>query len=227
MVGAALRRVTMNPNLAYVCASLSRRVYDDAPDLAGLGHRLLGRYDRGGTQAFLSTDGVRVFLAFRGTEPERSEDLITDLRYVKTDFPGGGRVHKGFLRAFTWVEHYIEDALEELNQPLIFTGHSLGAALALLAAAMWRPRAVYLFGCPRAGNRAFVKRIACPVHRFENRGDLVTHIPPPTSLLQAVYSLAHFRWPTLYRHAGRRIRLSGLGHGSDAYERAAARRTDR
>ncbi len=205
--------------LVQVCASLSRRAYDVNPNFAGLGHELLATFDRFGTQAFLTTDGLRAFLTFRGTEPTSPRDLISDLRYVKTDFPGGGRVHLGFLRAFECVSEAIEASLPSL--PLIIDGHSLGAALALEGAATWKTEAVYLYGCPRVGNRAFIDRITCPVFRFENRADLVTYIPPPTSLLQVVYSLVNLRRPTLYRHAGKRIRLSGLGHRSAAYEAAA------
>lgn len=208
----------MDP-LAQVCASLSRRAYDDNPDFAGLGFDLLATFDRFGTQAFLITDGIKVILVFRGTEPDEPTDLISDVCYVKTDFPGGGRVHLGFERAFERVSEAIGASLPSI--PLIIVGHSLGAALALEGAATWKTEAVYLYGCPRVGNRAFVKRITCPVFRFENHADLVTHIPPPTSFLQVAWSLAHWRRPTLYRHAGKRIRLSGLGHRSAAYEAAA------
>ena len=208
-------------SLAHTCAYLSRQAYSDAPDLRRMGQTLVDRYDNGGTQAFISTSESHLFLVFRGTE--EIADIKADLRYVKVDFPGGGRVHVGFYTAFRKVEDAIAAGLKKhQDKPWIFTGHSLGAALALLAAATWKPEAVYMYGCPRMGNKAFVGTIDYPVRRFENRGDVVTRLPPPTSPLQIWYSLTHGRRPTLYRQAGKRVRLSGFGHRASAYEAATA-----
>ncbi len=155
----------------------------------------------------------RLFLVFRGTE--EIADIKSDFRYVKTDFPDGGRVHEGFLGAFREVADAIgNDLKDHTGKTWIFTGHSLGAALALLAAA------AYLYGCPRVGNKAFVDRIQCPVRRFENRADVVTKLPPPTSPLQAWHSLTHGRLPSLYRHAGKQVSFAGFGHRARTYEAA-------
>ena len=37
---------------------------------------------------------------------------------------------------------------------MLYTGHSMGDALAILAASLRRPRAVYTFGAPRMGDAA-------------------------------------------------------------------------
>jgi triacylglycerol lipase len=74
-----------------------------------------------------------------------------------------------------------------VNKPLYITGHSLGAALATLAAvdiaAHYRPRTmeVYTFGGPRVGDPyfAFAHNGLVPVHqRIFNDNDLVVHLPP-------------------------------------------------
>ncbi len=208
--------------LAHICAYLSRQAYADAPELRKIGQTLVARYDRNGTQAFISTESAplnngRMFLVFRGTE--EIADILADLRYVKTSFYGGGRVHEGFNHALGQVFNGLQVVMDDHpDRQWIFTGHSLGAALALLAAATWKPATAYLYGCPRVGNRAFVRAIECPIHRFENRGDVVTRLPPPTSPLQIWHSLTHGRRPTLYRQAGKRVRLAGFGHRARAYE---------
>ena len=65
------------------------------------------------------------------------------------------------------------------------TGHSLGAALATVAANLLcadQPgglgiRGLYTYGSPRVGDNGFGRRITVPVYRFRNNTDLVTHVP--------------------------------------------------
>ncbi|XP_058104291.1 phospholipase A1-Ibeta2, chloroplastic-like [Magnolia sinica] len=80
------------------------------------------------------------------------------------------------------LEHYKGEPLS-----ITVTGHSLGAALALLAAdeistcaAQVPPIAVFSFGGPRVGNRGFanrVKRNGVKVLRIVNSQDLITRVP--------------------------------------------------
>ena len=66
-----------------------------------------------------------------------------------------------------------------LDLPLFMAGHSLGAALALLAATRRAPTAVYTYGCPRVGNAAFAAQLAnVAVHRIVHGQDVVTAVPP-------------------------------------------------
>ena len=199
---------------AHLCARLSELAYADAAGVAkgaqDLGLEVIGQYDRGGTQAFLFTDHRLAVLAYRGTEEWR--DVFADLRYIKRDFPGGGRVHRGFLKAFNQVRDAVQADLRKTGLPVVMTGHSLGAALAMMAAVMWPAHAVHVYGCPRVGNGDFVKRLKCPVTRYENWFDPVTFVPPPNSPVQAVHALSHGRAPTLYRHGGKKVGLSAFGH---------------
>lgn len=73
------------------------------------------------------------------------------------------------------------------GRKLFITGRSKGGALALFAAARLKrefgitPAAVYTFEAPRAGTVDFARRYAelgIAIFRFENRGDIVPHMPP-------------------------------------------------
>src|SRR5262249_14299388 len=60
-----------------------------------------------------------------------------------------------------------------------YTGHSLGAALATLAATRRAPQAVYTFGSPRVGKEAFVRSLmSIPIYRVVDDEDVVTRVPP-------------------------------------------------
>ena len=75
-----------------------------------------------------------------------------------TDEPGAARAHGGFLRAYLSVREAVHRLLKELGgTTLLVTGHSLGGALAVLAAcdfgAQFRGNLKCItFGSPRVGN---------------------------------------------------------------------------
>jgi triacylglycerol lipase len=135
-----------------------------------------------GTQALLvqgEHPAPFAILVFRGTE-QTVQDFVQDL----STFPRlientSMRVHAGFLEALDSVWERIERRLDQVTAPLFFTGHSLGAALATLAAARRAPRAAYTFGSPRVGNADFVQSLAdVPLYRIVDDADAVTLVPP-------------------------------------------------
>lgn len=210
-------------NIAHLCARISALAYaeDPQPGLKMLGFDLLKKYDRNGTQAILATDYAVVILAFRGTE--EIKDLRADVRYVKCDFPGGGRVYGGFYEALMQVWDEIAEDLDDLAYPKIFTGHSLGAGLSVMAMVKWPPREAHVFGCPKVGNADFVRRIQRPLTRYENWFDVVTWLPPANSPRQAIHAWSQGRTPTLYRHAGVKVATPGFGHFIRRYVAATAK----
>ena len=118
-------------------------------------------------------------LVFRGTE-QRIKDFITDLElgapHLAEVTP---HVHEGFEEALDSVWEEVDVALSTLECPVFYTGHSLGAALATLAAARRPPQAVYTFGSPRVGNEAFAASLRdVPVYRVVDDDDVVTTLPP-------------------------------------------------
>src|SRR3954447_21195474 len=76
-----------------------------------------------------------------------------------------------------------EPILEQArDKPLFLTGHSMGGALAVLTACrlakMGRPpAAVYTYGAPRVGDRAFCAGYSIPTYRVVNRLGLVPEMP--------------------------------------------------
>ncbi|MFT5699412.1 MAG: triacylglycerol lipase [Desulforhopalus sp.] len=120
-------------------------------------------------------------LVFRGTQG-RISDWFYNLTTSLFPWPSGGNVHKGFnlLLMGAWGE--ITQQLEGLSEPVYYTGHSLGGALAVLAASLIQPEAVYTFGSPRIGNHDFVHSTKhINIYRVVNPRDIVaTIISNPT-----------------------------------------------
>jgi triacylglycerol lipase len=118
-------------------------------------------------------------LVFRGTQ-RSYKDARTDLDCgILLSSRGGIGVHRGFGAALDSVWDGIERELSCLTCPIFYTGHSLGGALAVLAASHRAPQAVYTFASPRIGNDAFVASLVdVPVHRVVDDQDAVTLLPP-------------------------------------------------
>jgi len=181
-------------SVAVVCAEASRLAYlkfegdaaqkrrlDDALALAALEAAVPMSAADTDTQAFATRfpDGRRR-IVFRGTEPDSVGDIGTDLLATLVDWPPGGKVHRGFARAFASVREMIDHWLRDPpGGPILFTGHSLGAALATLAASHFGPACLLTFGSPRVGDETFSATFspAC-VHRYVNCCDVVTRVPP-------------------------------------------------
>ncbi|MBI3450214.1 MAG: lipase family protein [Acidobacteria bacterium] len=174
-----------SPINAWWLAEISRLMYR----AGGRGHHLrqaglreVGFFSRGGTQGGVvaTMDGAATpftVLAFRGTDGVR--DWITDLDCLRFRWSTGGNVHRGFAKAVLRVWEEIETLLGPLDAPLFITGHSLGAALATLAATLRPPRAVYNFGSPLTGDERFTELLsAVRLYRVVNNLDIVTTIPP-------------------------------------------------
>lgn len=134
------------------------------------------------TQAMLAEFGETpsfAVLVFRGTE-QNIKDFLIDLEIGMLPLNQNKiDVHAGFAKALTSVWREIDAALAQLACPVFYTGHSLGAALATLAATYRVPKAVYTFGSPRVGNQAFAASLnAVPIYRIVDDGDIVATLPP-------------------------------------------------
>jgi len=158
------------------------------------------------TQAFLFRTDDYIVLAFRGSQELKDWQtnfrtrlqkfaLTTQMETLDEDAsPPKGQVHRGFQTAWNSVERGIIKQIRLWNEgrkvplPLLITGHSLGGALATVAAASLVKRkypvqGLYTFGQPRVGDLIFSAEINIllkgKVFRFVNNNDIVPHIPPP------------------------------------------------
>jgi hypothetical protein len=175
---------------AALCAEMSRLAYapfEHDPDAAARVQATLQRvgfspthfFSAGGTQGFLTADAERAVsvLAFRGTEPILG-DWITILRARRVAWTEGGEVHGGFAEALAAVWSDLAPRLASAPGRRLYTGHSLGAALATLAATREPPHALYTYGSPRVGDDAFVRSLsALESHRFTNCCDMICRLP--------------------------------------------------
>jgi pimeloyl-ACP methyl ester carboxylesterase len=212
--------------LDQVCAELCRLVYipfekgDEARLQAILtnagfsGPAQCFHDGRTGAQAFavLGPDGT-AYVAYRGTKITSLKDLIADLSPLPVRWHGAGRVHLGFWRCCRALRPAVEAWLADTpHDRLVLTGHSLGAAMATLMAAL-RPEAeLVTFGSPRVGSPAFVASLAGrSLRRYVDCVDGVPRLPPPVG----------------YDHAGEMIYLDRLGQLHSPPPGEAALRADR
>jgi Lipase (class 3) len=118
-------------------------------------------------------------LAFRGTDKDDPSDVAYDVDFSPKPWDEGGWVHEGFAHALAELgENSLDQLIQAVACRILFTGHSLGAALATLAASLRAPQALYTFGSPRVGDAAFVatlNKVEC--HRYVDCCDIVTRIP--------------------------------------------------
>jgi hypothetical protein len=199
-----------DPRNAQALALASDLAYLAAPEGAeafrvqlGLEARLLSV---GNTQAYVATSDDHLVVAFRGTESPTSIEglkdwLLTDAVNLLilpegdlgTDFVAAGvgaRWHQGFMKALADVWGPLSEAVDaerkRSERPLWVTGHSLGGALAVLAA--WRFKRkfvpvhqVYTFGAPMVGNeetaRAIDRELPDKVFRYVNASDPIPRLP--------------------------------------------------
>src|SRR5262249_40148981 len=158
------------------------------------------------TQVYVAGNDDHLVVAFRGTESPTTLDglkdwLLTDAvnllivpeGRIGTDFIAAGvgaRFHQGFMTALDaiWDPLFAAVAAEQKREerPLWVTGHSLGGALAQLAA--WRFRRkflsvhqVFTYGAPMVGNdvakEAFDREFPNRIYRYVHPVDLVPKLP--------------------------------------------------
>jgi triacylglycerol lipase len=145
------------------------------------------------------------FVMFAGTHPLMIGDWFTDFKLALRP----NVLHEGFAEA---VDSVMPDILAIIadrgadEQPLFFTGHSMGGALANIAAlraleAGVQATAVYTFGGPRAGGQDFFDRYTPKLgdctFRLVRGHDIVPSVPPA--------------FPGGFRHVGRILQCP---HGS-------------
>lgn len=120
------------------CAALCNDSYSDVP-----GRK---RHDDLSFQIHRDGESGQVIIAFRGTANKRN--IIRDLRFIPEGMGGGVYAHRGFVGAFYDLLPSMLKVLSINQQKVVFTGHSLGGAIALLMGSHFKSQ-VITFGCPR------------------------------------------------------------------------------
>ncbi|MEH2547988.1 triacylglycerol lipase [Bradyrhizobium sp. AZCC 2262] len=126
------------------------------------------------------------FVMFAGTDPLKIGDWFADFKLALVP----NVLHEGFAEAVDSVMHDIQSVIANRSadeQTLFFTGHSMGGALANIAAlraleADVQATAVYTFGGPRAGGQDFFDRytpkLGDRTFRLVRGHDIVPTVPP-------------------------------------------------
>jgi hypothetical protein len=142
--------------------------------------------ESGRSQCFFAASSKVILIAFRGTDSVR--DWIGNIN-VLGEPREYGTAHRGFLQAFQLLQPQLETLIERFpSVPVVLTGHSLGGAMAVLAAAEWQGnisnpiQKVYTFGQPAVGKAGFAEfisaNLAGKIFRFVNNDDVVPKVPP-------------------------------------------------
>ena len=202
LLSPPIKRAAYSDRTAWLMAVMSQLAYllfEDDPDtlnkvLSEADFELVKPFNCNGTQAFLAKrecDKMAI-LAFRGTQKEDPQDIVTDLKANFYQDEKGVKIHDGFYRAFKCVEQEIKTAVDTLKEySLYITGHSLGGALALIATRALNSdnlAACYTFGSPKVGNEEFGEDIKPPIYRVVNAYDIVP-VSPPTYIFELLYML--------------------------------------
>ncbi|OJJ35897.1 hypothetical protein ASPWEDRAFT_109605 [Aspergillus wentii DTO 134E9] len=149
----------------------------------------------GDVTGFIAADETNklLVLSFRGSSD--IANWIADLDFGLTDgsdLCSGCKVHSGFWEAWGTVSDNITSIIESAtakypNYELAFTGHSYGAALAAVAAVVFRNSGytvqLYNYGQPRIGNLALADYITNVTDKGDNyrvthTDDIVPKLPP-------------------------------------------------
>lgn len=200
---------------ARACAEAIQFVYDNPCSIeSGLAHgRVLdGKWQ--GPDGKLGSTPARV-LAWKGSAS--LADWRSNFLCRRTVIGSGEEVHEGFLDAMISVWGRLTSALGSWHGPLFVTGHSRGAALALLSAQIldrvgYSVTAVYTFGGPRVFNRTAARNydavLGSRTFRIVNQEDGVPRVPPA---LPPLCALA--RWSRIwgYWHVGQEAFIPALG----------------
>lgn len=136
-----------------------------------------------------------IVVSFRGTLGPDLNNWVTNLKFLKTTFTSRngvvpGKLHAGFANGYAYMAPQVRKLIDlgrskYPNARLIFLGHSLGGALATVAAAdhigLSGMKSIYTFGAPRVGDQTFVSWINAKIPdniRVTHNTDIVPKVPP-------------------------------------------------
>ena len=153
-------------------ALIAQEAYFASPDIG---------IENSASRAIIRQTDDGLCIAFPGTDNLAS--FAADFDIAPFDVAGIGKVYKGFWDA--WDAIALPVVAASAGQSVTFSGHSLGAAIALMCAAYLTvggnpPKAVYGFEPPKVGIDSGIQRVLqkVPLHLFKNGNDAVPDVPP-------------------------------------------------
>lgn len=184
--------------------------------------------DTTGMEGFVGVDPTRsqVVVSFRGSQSIRN--WITNIAIATDDCDGlpvasdsDCGVHSGFNAAWNQVKNSVYTFIANASstypdRTLIITGHSLGGAVATIAAAHLRaqgyPCDLYTFGSPRVGNEGFVNFVGSQEgneFRVTHYDDPVPRLPPSSLIMGSYRHTSPEFWLTI--QDGANVSASAIG----------------
>jgi hypothetical protein len=161
----------MTPLSAHDYALIAQEAYTAAPDIG---------VESSASRAIVRDTPGGLVVAFPGTD--NAACFIADMDAIPMAVPGVGEVHRGFWLAWQTISVPVLAAVN--GRPVTFVGHSLGAAIAIMAAVESQlsgipPASIYGFGPPRVAPSCAVRALLAPVptRLFRNGNDLVPNVP--------------------------------------------------
>ncbi len=172
----------MNHLTLAVAADMASRAYQQTVQINSF---TVTQYSHGHVQWFSARSGGDLWIAFCGTN--EADDWIFNLNVGK-EISNCGHVHDGFNRALDTVWSSVMDEIARGRlERLTFVGHSLGGALAAIAASrlIFSPLCsrmyLWTFGQPRCGDRQWAdwmeQQLNSRYVRTFNAGDPIPHVP--------------------------------------------------
>ena len=133
-----------------------------------------------------------IVVAFRGSSSLKNWMTDFRFRHIKADLCDKCEVHRGFWTSWIESRDSVVPAVKLVlalhpKARVVVTGHSLGGAIAVLAAAELRKHGhwvdLYTFGAPRVGTKEVAHYLAGTLgkgktYRITNLDDPVPHLPP-------------------------------------------------
>jgi len=186
--------ISFNPSIAHILADCAFNAYDDDKKKTeehlktthGMSWVQFFRIED--TEALITYNDSTLIFVFRGTSSV--QDALTDIKIKFIDGPGNkGRIHAGFKTGLdkVWNEVWSTIGRKRSKRTIWLSGHSLGGALALTAAARLKfeknlvVNGLYTFGQPRVGDPVFTeacdKAFGLRYFRFVHNNDIVPRVP--------------------------------------------------
>jgi len=173
------------------------------------------KIQKGRLSCWVGHNGSKTVVAIQGTRIRGRSNALFEPN-LKTDLVpwiGPGRVHEGYYQAFWFLMNDLKSAISGRSN-VNFTGHSMGAALAVLAGVRLGASRVICFASPKVGDWEFAGKASCETRiiRYENRCDFLTRFPYRGELKGLGKDETG-----KYVHVGRRVGLNAYGHSMKAY----------